>query len=109
MEFVCPICETSANITKDDVDHSINKATCNNCGAILLINPASGKVEAHKSPFKDSPILETSENASTDDAVPSKRSQGKGSKDWVAIVCFALILIFLISAGIYFALHSDIF
>ena len=109
MKFVCPICETSGNIPKDDVDHSINKATCNNCGALLLINPVSGEVETYKSPFKDFPILETPVNGSIDDVAPTERFQGKVSRDWTAIVWFAIILIFLISTVIYFAIHSDIF
>ena len=109
MEFVCPVCKTKGNIVPDD--HPTTKTTCLNCGMILFINPADGSVDAFKSPLKDSPILESSAGPPTDKSasVLSMGRQSKESKDWTAVLSVAVILIILISAGLYFALYTDIF
>ena len=111
MEFVCPICKTNGNISQDNINHPVTKATCPNCGIILLINPADGSVDALKSPLKDSPIMEPSEDQPTDKSasVLSMGRQSKQSRDWTAALLVAAILIILISAGLYFAFNQNIF
>ena len=111
MEFVCPVCKTTGNITEDDLNRPITKTTCPNCDIILLVNPDDGSVDAHKSPFKDSPIMEPLEGRPMDksESVLSMSRQGKESRDWTAVLLVAAILIILISAGFYFAFNPGIF
>lgn len=111
MEFVCPVCKTNGNMTQSDLNHPVTKATCRNCGIILLINPADGSVDAFKSPLKDSPIMEASEGRPTDKtaSVLSMSRQGEQSRDWTAVLWVAAILIILISAGFYVAFTQNIF
>jgi hypothetical protein len=69
----------------------------------MLINPDSGKVDAHKSPFKNFLATETSGSRSTDKftSVLTMQRQGKNAKDWTAIVVVVIILIILSSSGVY--------
>jgi ribosomal protein S27E len=92
MKFVCPVCKTEGSIPEDRLEHPVTKTTCQNCSAILLVNPESGKVDAHKAPLKDSYELENSSTQSTDRAtsVLSMRSKEKGMRDWPAIVVLVL-------------------
>ncbi|MGD2186834.1 MAG: hypothetical protein PVI71_11935 [Desulfobacterales bacterium] len=110
MEYTCPVCQASSDITESDLKHPVTRTTCRSCGTILLINPDTGKVDAHKSPLKDSSALETLRSQPTDESasVLSKRSKDKESTDWTAVVVVVIILIVLISAGVYFAFNLDI-
>ena len=110
MEFVCPVCKAIGNIAEKNLEHPVTKTTCHNCGAILLINPEKGNVDAHKAPLKDSLSLKSSSPQPTDEfsSVLSMRPQDMGSRDWPAIVVVVIILIVLIAAGIYFVLNLDI-
>lgn len=111
MKYTCPMCEAGGDISKDDLARPITRTTCQNCGTILLINPDTGKVDAHKSPIKDSPAIKNSGNSSTDkaEAVLSTRSPDRQARDWTALVVVAVIFLMLISAGIFFAIQVDIF
>jgi hypothetical protein len=110
MKFTCPICETAGNISQDNLDYPVTKATCQNCGSILLINPDTGNVDAHKSAIKDAPAGGTSGSRSTDEPAPvlSMRPQGKEPRDWTAVVVVSIILAALIFAGVYFVVNWDI-
>jgi hypothetical protein len=110
MKFLCPVCKTEESIPEDRLEHPVTKTTCQNCGTILLVNPDSGNVDAHKSPLKDSPEFEISGTQPTDKAasVLSMRSKERGIKDWPAIVVVVIFLIVLIAAGVYFAVKLDI-
>jgi hypothetical protein len=110
MKFECPVCKTEGSIPEDRLEHPVTKTTCQNCSAILLVNPESGKVDAHKSPLKDSPEFKISNSQSTDKAtsVLSMRSKERGIKDWPAVVVVVIILIILIAAGVYFAVNLNI-
>jgi hypothetical protein len=107
MEFVCPVCKTDGSIPEDRLEHPVSKTTCQSCGTILLVNPDSGKVDAHKSPLKDSPESEISGTQPIDkiSSVLSMRSKESCIKDWPAIVVVVIILIVLIAAGIYLVLN----
>jgi hypothetical protein len=96
MKFVCPVCKTAGNIRQDNLDRPVTKATCQNCGTIMLI-------DAHKSPFKNFLATETSGSRSTDKftSVLTMQRQGKNAKDWTAIVVVVIILIILSSSGVY--------
>lgn len=110
MELVCPVCKTDGSIPEDRLEHPVTKTTCQNCGTILLVNPDSGNIDAHKSPLKDSPEFEISGTQPTDKgaSVLSMRSKERGIRDWPAIVVVVIFLIFLIAAGVYFAVKLDI-
>jgi hypothetical protein len=111
MKFTCPICEKSGDISKDHLAHPVTRTTCHNCSTILLINPETGRVDAHKSPLKDSPAIEASGNRSAGKEAPvlSTRSQGRDARDWTAIVVVTVIFLVLISAGIFLAIKLDTF
>ena len=111
MEFTCPICETSDDILEDHLAHPVTRTTCRNCDAILLINPKTGRVDAHKSPLKDSPAIEASgdPSAAKAESVLSKRPQGRNARDWTAIVVVTVIFLVLLSAGVFFAIKLDTF
>jgi hypothetical protein len=110
MKFACPVCKTEGSIPEDRLEHPVTKTTCQNCSTILLVNPESGKVDAHKSPLKDSPELEISSTQSTDRAtsVLFMRSKEMGMRDWPAIVVLIICLVILIASGVYFAINLDI-
>lgn len=110
MKFSCPICKASGNIPENDLEHPVTRTTCPDCGTILLVNPDTGNVDAHKTPFKDHPAFKTSDNRSADRPAPllAQRPEGTSNRDWTAAAVVAIIVLFLISAGIYFALKLDI-
>jgi hypothetical protein len=109
MEYVCPVCEEIGNIPEKNLEHPLTKRTCRNCGAILLINPENGKVDAHKAPLKDSLHLKNSNTQAIEkfESVLSDRLQDTVSRDWPAIVVVVIILIVLFAAGIYSVLNLD--
>jgi hypothetical protein len=111
MKFTCPICETGGDISKDHITHPVTRTACRNCGTILLINPETGKVDAHKSPLKDYSAIEASGHPPTDkaEAVLSTSSQGRDARDWTAIVVVAVIFFALIFAGVFFVVKLDTF
>jgi hypothetical protein len=76
----------------------------------LLVNPNSGKVDAHKSPLKDSTEFEISGTQPNDEvsSVSSKRSNERGTRDWPAIIVVVVFLLTLIAAGFCFAVNFDI-
>jgi hypothetical protein len=106
MKFTCPVCKSTGNLPQNDLEKPITKTTCQSCAAILLVNPDSSKVEAHKSSLKD-PGLEDSSLPQNDEA-PSALSmhpQDRQSRDWLAVGVIIVVLIILIAAGIYFAMN----
>jgi hypothetical protein len=110
MKFSCPICKASGNISENDLEHPVTRTTCPDCGTILLVNPDTGNVDAHKTPFKDHRAFKTFDNRSADGPAPllSQRPEGTSTRDWTAAVVVAIIVLLLISAGMYFALNLDI-
>lgn len=105
------MCGASGTIPEDDLEYPVTRTTCAECGTILFINPDTGKVDAHKSPLKDAPAFKTISNDRSDDSsatVLSMRPEGKSAGDWTAVLVVAVIVLILISAGIYFALNLDI-
>jgi transcription elongation factor Elf1 len=110
MKFECPICETEGSISENDLAYPITKASCRQCGTILLVNPETGKIDAYKKPFKGTREFAISGSQTTDTAAAPpvlEMPTGKGSRDWTAIITVLVILIVLIAAGIYFAGHLD--
>jgi hypothetical protein len=109
-DYVCPVCRTDGSIPENRLEPPVTKATCHNCGTILLVNPDSGKVDAPKSPLKDSTKLEISGTQPNDEnsSVLSMRSKERGTRDWPAIVVVVFFLSILIAAGIYFTVNFDI-
>jgi hypothetical protein len=107
MKFVCPICETGGNISGDNLVHPVTKATCQKCGTILLVNPDTGVVDAHKSPLKATRESDVAGAPSSDTAPPVLEMRptdtDRGARDWAAIIIVMVVLVGLISAGIYFA------
>ena len=110
MKCVCRICDAVGNLSEDDLSHPVTRTACRECGMILFINPDTGKVDAHKSPMKDSPAFETSGEGSSADPGPviSMRPKGREAKDRTAVLVVAIILLALIAAGIYLTIILDI-
>jgi hypothetical protein len=103
MEFVCPVCKVIGSIPGENLEQLVTKTTCQTCGAILLINPKNGNVDAHKAPLKDSLTLKSSNTQSAEafSSILSMHQQDIGTKDWPAIAVIVFILIVLIAAGIF--------
>jgi hypothetical protein len=109
MKYVCPICETDGSISEDDLAHPITKATCQKCGTILLVDADTGSVDAHKSTLKGTREFSVSADQTTEPDLPvlEMRPAARGSRDWTAITIVLIVLIILISAGIYFTAHLE--
>ena len=111
MEFLCPVCKTIDNISNMNLEHPVTKATCQQCAAILLINPENGNVDAHKAPIKDTQSLKSSSGMQSTDSFShalSKRLMAGDSRDWPAIIVFVIVLAILISTGILLGLNVAI-
>jgi hypothetical protein len=110
MEFVCPVCKVIGNIPEKNLKYPVTKTSCQTCDAILLINPENGNVDAHKAALKDSLSLKSSSTQPIGafSSILSMHQQDIDSKDWPAIAVIVFILIFLIAAGIFFALNLDV-
>jgi hypothetical protein len=104
------MCKATGDISEDDLSHPVTRTACQNCGTILLINPETGKVDAHKSPLKDAPNLETSATGSTGEPKPvlDMRPQNKDARDWTAPIVVVIILVALISVGFYLVINVEI-
>ena len=105
MEIVCPVCKTTAEMSRNDLEHPLTKTTCRNCETILLINPVTGKVDAHKTTIKDAHSL-TNSGKGEETAFASfvsRRPQVSMEKDWTAVVVIAIVVGVLVAAGIYFS------
>lgn len=110
MQFQCTICEASGDIPEDELAYPVSRTTCRNCGTILLIDPDTGKVDAHKSPIKDVPVIETPRGRRAEEpaSVRSMHSQDRGARDWMAPVVVIIVVIALISVGVYVAVNFEI-
>lgn len=106
MKFTCSLCSTEGNIDKEDIRHPVTRATCRKCGAILFLDPDSGRVEKHKSPVKDTSRISR-------EVIPSSQSvmdmpKGTDSRDWLAIAVVAVVLALFCGAGVYLVVHLDL-
>jgi hypothetical protein len=110
MEFLCPVCKTSGNISNKNLEHPVTKTTCQQCAAILLINPENGNVDAHTAPIKDTQSLKGSRKQPAESLSPtlSMRPMAEDSRDWPAIIVFVIVLAILISTGILLGLNVAI-
>ena len=105
MKFVCPICEAEGHIEEEDPARPTIRTTCQNCGTILLIDPDSGNVEAYKSPFKGTREYALTDTEKPDTEVPvTEMRPTKGERDWTALITVSVVVIVLISTGIYLIL-----
>jgi hypothetical protein len=105
MKFTCPICETEGHISDEDPATSTTRTICRQCGTILLINPNTGNVELYKSPFRGTREYALTESHEPDPALPvSEMRPTSGSRDWTAVVTVMLVVVILISTGIYLIL-----
>jgi hypothetical protein len=104
------VCETTGDLPDKDLAHPVTPTRCADCGAILLINPDTGDVDAHKSPLRAPSVSETSGAGSTgrSAAVLSMRPKEEQTRDLTALVVIALVLIILIAAGVYLTISLDI-
>ena len=109
MEFRCPMCEASGDLSQDDLTHPVTRTACPQCETILLINPDTGEVDAHKSPLKDSSVFAASGSRPADPSSPvlEMRPRDRSARDWTALVVVAVILLILVLAGVYFAFNPD--
>jgi hypothetical protein len=87
------MCEATGDISEDDLTHPVSRTACQKCGAILFIDPDTGRVDAHKSPLKDSPALGTSGSRSGAEPAPvlSMHPQITETRDWTAMVVLVII------------------
>jgi hypothetical protein len=110
MEFICPVCKSTDDISDKNLEHPVTKTTCQQCAAILLINPENGNVDAHKAPIKDTPSLNSSKTqpAESPSTALSMGPIAENSKDWIALIVFVIVLLILISSGILFGLKVAI-
>ena len=111
MKFTCPVCETRGDLPEEDQKNPVTRRTCGDCGTILLINPDTGEVDAHKAPLKAPSVSETSTAGSDAEpgAVLAMRPKDGQARDRTAPVVVAVILIVLIAAGVYLTFFLDIF
>ncbi|MGD2100205.1 MAG: hypothetical protein PVG35_21740 [Desulfobacterales bacterium] len=110
MQFTCTMCEAGGEIPEDELAHPVTRTTCRHCGTILLIDPDTGKVDAHKSPLKDASTIKTLGDRAAD-ASPSvlpKRPQDRAARDWLAPVVVVIVVFILISVGVYVAINLEI-
>jgi hypothetical protein len=92
-------------IAEENLARPTSRATCQNCGTILLINPDSGSVEAYKSPFRETREYALTDTEKPDGELPvAEMGPTKGSRDWTAIITVVLVVMILISTGIYLIL-----
>jgi ribosomal protein S27E len=105
MKFLCPLCESEGQIEEVNLARPTIRTTCQNCGTILLINPDSGNVEAYKSPFKGTREYALTDTEKPDAEVPvAEMRPTQGSRDWTALITVMVVVIVLISTGIYLIL-----
>ena len=107
MKFVCPLCESDGSISEDNLIHPVTKTTCRQCGTILLVNPDTGSVDAHKSPLKGTREFAVSANQTSETDLPvlERDRTHQGSRDWTAIIIVLVVLAVLISVGVYLMFH----
>lgn len=101
MQFSCPVCNAAGDIETAGSDHPVVRTKCRQCRAILMVNPGSGEVEAHKAALKDEPRLSRDVTPLAEDA-PSVLSMGakrERRRDWPAIAVLLLALLVLAAAG----------
>ncbi|HHP7235829.1 MAG TPA: hypothetical protein ACFCUC_14450 [Desulfobacterales bacterium] len=105
MKFTCSLCGTKGEIRPEDTGKPVNRATCENCGAILFLDP-DGRVEKHKSPVKDTSRIRPASTQGSDSVmdVPGQ----SGTRDWLAIAVVGLVVALLCAAGIYVILYFDL-
>ncbi|MEJ2165786.1 MAG: hypothetical protein P8X90_09675 [Desulfobacterales bacterium] len=105
MKFTCPICETEGHISEQEPATPTVRTTCRQCGTILLINPRTGSIDAYKSPLRGTREYALTESHEPEPALPvSELRPATGSRDWPAVVTVMLVVLILISAGIYLIL-----
>jgi len=101
MQFICPLCSAAGDIERTGRDQTVVRTKCRRCQAILMVNPGSGEVEAHKAALKDEPRLSREVPPLGEDA-PSVLSMGEKKerrRDWAAIAVLLLALLVLAAAG----------
>lgn len=105
MKYICPICEKEGHISEKNPAYPISRTTCRNCGTILLINPDTGSVDAHKSPLRGTREYVFTDPEKPDAALPAAEMRPtKGSRNWTAIITVTLVVIIFITTGIYLIL-----
>lgn len=98
MKVVCPVCETGYNVSVDKLLSVVAKAVCKKCGATLLINKNTGKVEV-KEPSRKSKAASPVSSAPPRipaHSVISMPSTDQGSRDYLAIGVVVVAVIALI-------------
>lgn len=103
MKFSCPVCNTDGDIETAGNDPPVVRTKCRQCRAILMVNPVSGEVDAHKAALKDEPRL-SPETPSFGGNAPTVLSMGEKKdqrRDWAAIGVLLLALLILAAAGLW--------
>lgn len=103
MKFTCSLCGTEGEIQGEDTKKGVASTTCSHCGAILFVDPDSGRVEKHKSPVKDTSRIRQESTRSSDSVMDVPRESG--TRDWLAIGVVVFVLALLCAAGIYIAVY----
>jgi len=106
MKFTCSLCGTDGEIQPDDDQREVARTTCGNCGAILFVDPESGRVEKHKSPVKDTSRISRGSTRSSESVMDIPKEAG--TRDWLAIAVVALVLAVLCGAGIYLIVNLEL-
>lgn len=102
-QFECPVCKATGDVPASEKDQAVAKTKCPQCSAILMVNPRSGSVEAHKAGLKDAPRLgeEDSPFGGGASSVSSMAKQKDRGRDWPAVVVVLAAVLVLIVAGIW--------
>ncbi|MGD8992592.1 MAG: tetratricopeptide repeat protein [Desulfobacterales bacterium] len=113
MKYTCPECKATGDVPDNSMVAPTTRIICQNCGAKLTIEQATGRVQVptHKRPA--SAARDASGRKPKYDMSPvlTSRPMEKGRKDYVAFGVFAAVICALIVIGVYLprSLKTDIF
>jgi hypothetical protein len=108
MKFVCPVCGQEGDISAEESEYPLTKRKCRHCRAILIIDPDTGRVDAHKAGIKDQGDVGDlaageAENVS---GVLGMSANSPVYRDWPARAVITLIAVIALAAVVYALVHS---
>ena len=105
MKIICPFCKRTYNVPEERLPDPVSKASCSECGSVLLINKETGEIEGDTTPGKISaePRMTSAVSEPDKPAIMPEALKGEGGRDYLAIGVFVAGLILLIVTG-YFAI-----
>jgi hypothetical protein len=108
MKFVCPVCGQEGDISEEESEYPLTKRKCRHCRAILIIDPDTGRVDAHKAGIKDQGDVGELSSGEAEN-VPGVLGMSANSpvyRDWPARALISLIALIALAAVVYALVHS---